>query len=159
PLAFSVPDAVPDRPSRFVLPITTGREDTDAYYRHRNLVQGYHHISWEPFVELRSDWYLFFQGIVTFRIGDGPVMKGNSIVYFPTLATDGVTGELAFSPPPFIPGFVSKRAVTEVVDADAPPLPVGRVENLTLHDRYMEALASNDVGLVMKFFNDDPQAA
>ncbi len=159
PLTFSVPEVSPDRPSRFVLPVTTGRDDTTEYYRNRQYVQGYHHLNWEPFVELRSDWYLFFQGVVTFRIGDGPTVQGNSIVYFPTLATDGISGELAFSPPPFIPGFVSKRAVTEQADPDGPALPVGRTANLALHRRYMEALASNDVESVMKFFSVDPQAA
>lgn len=159
PLAFSVPEVAPDRPSKFVLPVTTGRDDTTEYYRNRQWVQNYHHLDWEPFVELRSDWYVFFQGVVTFRIGDGPVTRGNSIVFFPALADDGVAGELAFSPPPFLPGFVSHRAVDEPGDPDGPALPIGRTATLATHERYTEALASGDVGAVMKFLSPDPQAS
>jgi hypothetical protein len=142
PLQYAVPAPGPSGALSLVT-VTT----RDGARRHYEDVRQRHDIAdWQAFVELRSEWCVFFEGVVTQRVpGTGELLKGRALVLFVLSDQDGITGELAWSHE----GQESGRGSSGLESVS------GRLANLEMHRRYTEALAAADIGAVLDLMSEE----
>jgi hypothetical protein len=101
---------------------------------------------WEPMLEIRTGWYMMSQGVSTLKMpSTGLFHKGETVVMFP-VGTNGILGELQV-------GTVGRTA-----DGREPPqedrLPQRRLDALSEHNAYMQALRDHDVDHIVNLHKD-----
>jgi hypothetical protein len=107
-------------------------------------------LAWKPFTELRTGWYVFYDGVVTMGLKPGgELVDYESIVLFPMGPEDGILGELAWSIHPD-----AKHADRTSEEMPNPP-PLTKVENLQLLDDLVEAMRTANVEAIAGLLSDD----
>lgn len=155
PLTYAVPYTRPD--GSVAIAVGTTREHAIAHYEG---VYGAIHVrDWEPFLELRKSWYVFFEGVVSYldhatRLDS----KGHSIVFFAMTEGEGIEGEMVWNRFPTIDGYRPKLGEDAGRD-DARSLPLSKVGSRTLHSMYVAALKNGDPGRVLDLMVEQPQGA
>ncbi len=147
PLVYAV--GMPDEHNHTVVHALSTRDGARGHYD--NLRTFVEVTEWRPFTELRRDWYVFFNGVVTLRDQVTKIdARNESIVLFPIGPEPGIQGELAWS-------CHEGRKVGEARGAgtDPDPPPLGKVQNLDLHDRLLDAWRANDPDAVARELAED----
>jgi hypothetical protein len=152
PLQYAIPRA--DATGALEMTTITTLDGALEHYRH---VRDEHDIvDWQAIVELRNDWCVFFDGMVTQRLaGSGDIARGRSVVFFVLSDQDGITGELAWPREPA--GAGPEPSPIAGGRPGAAPLPARRLDNLALHRRYLDALHANDLDALLDLITDDVQ--
>jgi hypothetical protein len=142
PLQYAVPS--PGPMGGLSLVTVTTRDGARQHYQE---VRRQHDIvDWQAFVELRSEWCVFFEGVVTQCVpGTGELVKGRAIVFFVLSDQEGITGELAWS----YEGQESGRGSSGVESVS------GRLANLEMHSRYLEALRRADISALIDLMSEE----
>ncbi|MGE0383174.1 MAG: hypothetical protein AB7Q97_00485 [Gammaproteobacteria bacterium] len=133
----------PDESGHTVLHAMSSREGARAHYdRLRTMVDV---TEWRPFTELRRDWYVFYDGVVTLTdIRTGVPGRYESIVLFPIGPEPGIQGELAWT------AHLDRRVGEPRGPADPDPAPINKVANLDLHERLLAAWRAADADAVAR---------
>ena len=150
PLQYAVPGIDPSG-GLFMVTVTT----RDGALEHYKGVRAVHDIvDWQAFLELRNDWCVFFEGVVTQRLaGSHEIAKGHAVVLFVLSEQEGITGELAWS-----------HDTREAHAEEAAPagstngqttLPLRRLENLAWHARYLDILKAGNYDSLMALMRED----
>ena len=150
PLAYAV--GVPDEAGHSHVDAFATRDGAAAHY---DLVrEAVDILAWEPFTEIRNDWFVFFDGIVTQRpVGASDTFRQEAIVLFPMGPEEGIQGELAWS------SHVPRPQAPRQSTADPDPAPVRRAEVLAAHGRLLDAYRAGDVDGVLAEMADEPEVA
>jgi hypothetical protein len=107
-------------------------------------------LAWKPFTELRTGWYVFYDGVVTMGMkADGVDCQCESIVLFPMGPDDGILGELAWSIHPD-----AKHADPTSAEMPNPP-PLPKVETLQLLEDLVSASQAGKVEAIASLLSDD----
>jgi hypothetical protein len=149
PLQYAVPALGAD--GDLTMTTVTTREGALQHYAGVRAVHDI--VDWQAFVELRNDWCVFFEGVVTQRPRRSEdVTKGHAVVLFVLSEQPGITGELAWSKPH---GGLGALAARPSADDGAPALPQNRLDSLEFHARYVDALKRADVGTLRTLIGDN----
>lgn len=131
---------------------TTREEVHEEYKTVRGMCDVLTH---QPVVDIRGAWYLF-QEVVNQGCSKGSavVNTNDTLILLPCRATKGITGEIFwYRVPRETLGRGPKPAHMEL---DRRTL---RLENLAMHDRYLDALRKADVDGMLSLMNEDVQLA
>jgi hypothetical protein len=152
PYAYTiVPEVHPDGSVR--LPIITTREGIREAYI---FVRGASDLlSSEALVEIRGSWYTFTEALNRGRRkGSDLVTEHETVALFPSMMSQGITGELVWVRTPRSKlGRDAKPADATVTDLSL------RRQVIALHERYLEALRAANVEGVLETMNDGVYAA
>jgi hypothetical protein len=106
-------------------------------------------VSWQPFTSIRRDWYVFENGMTTYRDNaSGTPFSVNAVVLFPADHT-GIHGELGW------PIHQGAKATDRQSADDPAPQPNVRAENHRLHLRLVEALGGGDLDTISSMLEPD----
>jgi hypothetical protein len=139
------------------VPIQTTREEIHEEYK---FVRGMCDVlTHDPVVDIRGAWYLFQEVVNTGRLkgsyatADTTADTYETLVLLPVKTGKGITGEIFWHRTP-------REALGQgPTPAEIPDRQTLRLENLALHDRYMDALRSADVDGMLSAMNDSVQLA
>jgi len=129
-------------------------DDHGAVRDHYTATYGAIHVrDWRTFIELRSNWYTFFDGVVNYDDhAAGENTNRESIVLFPLDDQEGILGELAWT----------RLPEQEIADPCLDPIPAATAKadvNRHLLDAYIAALKAGDVAGAVGMFTHDGQVA
>lgn len=126
-----------DASGKTVLEALSTREGARGHYEN---IRSFMDIQeWRPFTELRRDWYVFYDGVVTQKLAQtAEVVHDESIVLFPIGPETGIQGELAWS------RHAGRRYGEPRSGDDPDPTPMSKVANLDLHDRLVASWAAGN---------------
>ena len=149
-LVYAVNDGKPD--SNLIIATTPEQ----AYGHYSWLYENYHVTNWQPFVEIRTPWYVFFNGVDTIlNRATGQTHQGESLVLFTLCEQEGILGEIALARNPGLEHY--ERTLTPTGTANAAAL--NRVANLALHERYLKAMRNADIDGLLATMTENPNIA
>ncbi len=107
-------------------------------------------LAWKPFTELRTAWYVFYDGVVTMGLKpDSGQVRLESIVLFPMGPEEGILGELAWSIHP------DARHADRTTDELPNPPPLTKVENRELLVAMVSAFEQADIQALSGMLSED----
>lgn len=134
--------------------IATTREQAQAHYT--ALYKDYHVTNWQPYVEIRTPWYVFFNGVDTIlHRNTGQTLQGESLVLFNLCEQEGILGEMAMARNPAAEHYERNPIQTGTANSAA----LNKVSNLALHERYLKAVRTADANAVLATMTDRPNIA
>jgi predicted SnoaL-like aldol condensation-catalyzing enzyme len=141
PLTWTLPEMFGDDGSLTYLAGTDLEEIRGQYKALRSFVEIH---GWDPVVEIRQGWYTMTHGVVTLKMLDtGEYTKSQTVTMFP-IGRDGILGEVQ------IGGYgVRPDRPLGDLDAHGVPYPQDRLEALSFHNAYVDALRAEDVAAIV----------
>ena len=123
----------------------------DAVFKHYSWVHGTYVIeAFDPLVEIRGDWYTYFESITTLGVkATGDTIKMVNMVLLACGTGRGITGEISWTVDP------NARDAAAAAGISLEQQRWRRVEN---HNRYLRAYKDGDVDAILDVLGDEPQS-